>query len=407
MTLEFNKLDAQLSALGQSVADETARREEKLGRALEWLRQAAQESQALCGKVLATREMELDWRGAYPPQPPYTDPLDEGIDCPGLSEQVTLIAADGSQIHVDQHAAALYYLINVGAIALRTGSGQTPHVLTRPELHYAYDELHDEMGNLIPPSIVDARREQAELSLLADLAQDAQPPIVALRDGPILLWGYLETTPGAQRRQQENVEAYMQTLGRLRQCGAAVAGYVDRSLRFDVSKMVTLSRLELDQLKRETLSPANDSLSGLLDEHIFAALLGPAQRSARFIIQSHVNKTYAQYEHEVWFFYVNLSRQPDRPALARVEVPAWVARDEAALDRLHAVLVQQAQILEGSPYPYALARADELAVVGTEEKEHLETLMAQEMAQRGRLSLPSRKARAKEHARGGRRKHKL
>jgi hypothetical protein len=407
MTLEFNKLNVQLSALGQSLANETGRREEKLGLALEWLRQAAEDPQAIYARVLVTREMDVDWRGAYPPQSPYIDPLEQGIDCPDLSEQVTLIAADGSQIHLDQHAATLYYLINVGAIALRTGSGQTPRVLTRPELHYVYDELHDEIGNLIPPSIVDARRDQAELSLLADLAQDAQPPVVALRDGPILLWGYLETTPGAQRRQQENIEAYMQTLSRLRTCGAAVAGYVDRSMRSDVSKMLVLSRLEMDQIKRETLSPANDPLSGLLDEHIFAKLLGPGQRSARLIIQSHVNKTYAQYEHEVWFFYVNLSRQANRPALARVEVPAWVARDEAALDRLHAVLVQQAQILQGAPYPYALARADELAVVGAEEKEHLEALMAHEMAQYGHLSLPSRKARAKEHARGGRRQHRL
>jgi hypothetical protein len=88
-------------------------------------------------------------------------------------------------------------------------------------------------------------------------------------------------------------------------------------------------------------------------------------------------------------------------------VPIWVARDATALNRVHAALVQQSQILQGAPYPYVLARADELAVVGTEEKEHLEELVIREIMQRGQRATASRKARAKEQARGGRRKHQL
>jgi hypothetical protein len=406
MTLEFNKLNAQLAAMGQAAADEHLGLQDKERQAIEWLRQAAQEPEALRARVLVTRTLELDWRGAYPPEAPCADPLDQGIDCPSLDEPLTLITADGSQIHPDQHAAALYYLINVGAIALRVGSGQTPRVFTQPELYYGYRELHDDEGNLIAASVVDARRDQAELRTLAQLAKESEPPVVALKDGPLLLWGYLETTPGAQRRHQQNIEECMQTLDQLRRSGAAVAGYVDRSLRFDVSRMLMLNRLNTDQLTREQIGANKEALQGLLDEHVFS-FLGPGQRSARFIIQSHVNKTYTQHEHEIWFFYVNVSLQPGVSQLARVETPAWVARDEVALDRVHAALVRQSQILAGSPYPYALARADELAVVGAEEKEHLEALIASEWMQRGQVVTPSRKARAKEQARGGRRRHRL
>ncbi len=406
MTLEFNKLDAQLTRLGETSAEENAGLGEKQTLALALLRQAAQDPQSLRAKVMETRARDLDWHGAYPPQVHEADPLDQGVDCPALKGPLTLIAADGSQIHPDQHAAALYYLINVGAIALRVGSGQTPRVLTHPELHYGYTDLHDEDGNLVAASVVDARRDLAELHMLAQLAQESEPPVVALKDGPLLLWGYLETTPGAQRRRQQNIEACMAALDRLRGGGAAAAGYVDRSLRSDVCRMLVLNQLSLEQLTREGIAANKDVLQGLLDEHLFS-FLGPGQRSARFIIQSHVNKTYTQHDHEIWFFYANVSLRPEFPQLARVEAPAWVARDPAALNRVHAALVRQSQILESAPYPYALARADELAVVGAEEKEHLETLIAGELAQRGQLAAPSRKARAKEQARGGRRRHRL
>ncbi len=405
MTLEFNKLEMQLAALGQTAAAETLERQEKKRFALEWLHQAAADPEAVRARVQATHERNLDWSGACPPESPYADRLDQGVACPPPGEPLTLIAADGSQIHPDPHAAALYYLVNVGAIVLRVGSGQTPHVLTQPELHFRYDELHDSEGHVIPAAVVDGRRDQAELRVLADLAEQAAPPVIAFKDGSLLLWSYPETTPDARHRHEQNLQEYLGTLDRLRRCGAAVAGYVDRSLRFDVSRMLTLSRLKPEQLTRENL--AQDALWGLSDEDIFS-FLEPGQRSARFIIHSSVNQTwYAGRGHDIWFFYLNLSTRPGQPELARVEVPGWVARDDAALERVHAALMQQSQILEGAPYPYVLARADELAVVGSEEKEHLETLIVSEMLRHHQMAVPSRKARAKEQARGGRRRHKL
>jgi hypothetical protein len=406
MTLEFNKLTTQLAALGQITAEENADLVDKKRLAGELFRDAAQAPHELRRKVMHTRNrQDLDWHGAYPPEP-VLEPLNAGIDCPTLSEPVTLIAADGSQIYPDQHAPALYYLINIGAISLRVGSGQTPQVLTQPHLYHGYTELHDEQGNLIRASVVDARRHQAEFRTLAELAEKAAPPVVALRDGPLLLWGYLEDTPGAERRMEPYIAETMQSLDRLRASNAAIAGYVDRSLRADVSKLLNLSTLSFEQLTREYLTPEKNVLQGLTDKDVFS-FLQPGQRSARFIIQSRINKTYTQYGHEIWFFYVNLSSQPDQPELARVEVPAWVAQDDGVLNRVHAALVQQSQILEGAPYPYALARADELAVVGAEEKEHLEGLIVRELIQRRQAYVPSRKARSKEQARGGRRRHEL
>lgn len=403
MTLEFTKLADQLTALAQTAVAESAELDEKRRQALEWLRDAARQPAVIRARVAATDHAKLDWHGACPPEPPDLDALDKGIDCPDL-EPVTLIAADGSQIYPDQHAAVLYYLINIGSIVLRVGSGQAPQVSTQPYLHYRYDELY-EQGALIGGPVIDAQRNLAELATLETLARQAPPPLVAIRDGS-LVGSYGEMTPAARQRQQEHIAELCSALGRLETLGVTVAGYVDRTLRFDVSRMLTLSRLSADQLTPENFDPQADPLRGLNDEHIFS-FLAPGQRSARFILHSRLSDICASYGIEIWFFYLNVGQQPDQPAIARVEVPGRVARDQMALNRLHAVLVQQCQILAGAPYPYALARADELAVVGAEEKEYLERLILHELAQRNQPALPSRKARAKEQVRSGRRRHRL
>lgn len=404
MTLEFNKLADQLTALAQTAVVESAELDEKHRQALDWLHDAARRPADIRERVAAADRAKLDWHGACPPEPPDLDVLDKGIDCPDLVEPVTLIAADGSQIYPDQHAAVLYYLINIGSIVLRIGSGQAPQVSTQPHLHYRYDELY-EQGALVSGPTIDAQRNLAELATLETLARQAPPPLIAIRDGS-LVGSYGEMTPAARQRQQEHIAELCSALERLKTLGVTVAGYVDRTLRFDVGRMLTLGRLSADRLTPENLDPQADPLRGLNDERIFS-FLAPGQRSARFILHSRLGDICAGYGIEIWFFYLNVGQQPDQPQVARIEVPGWVARDEMALNRLHAVLVQQCRILAGAPYPYALARADELAVVGAEEKEYLERLILHKLAQRNRPALPSRKARAKEQVRSGRRRHRL
>ena len=86
--------------------------------------------------------------------------------------------------------------------------------------------------------------------------------------------------------------------------------------------------------------------------------------------------------------------------LARVEFPAWVARDTAKVNALHAILVQQCQVVPLKQYPYLLTRADETAVVSRDEKEQVDRMIAQEMVQRGLgIIEKSQKQQSKEIAR--------
>jgi hypothetical protein len=115
---------------------------------------------------------------------------------------------------------------------------------------------------------------------------------------------------------------------------------------------------------------------------LFTPRLKPGERSALFGIQSRNSDQYAA-ELALHFFYLNVGRDDDHPYPVRVEVPAWVANNQEMLNNLHAVLVQQCQILGTRTYPYLLHRSHEVAVVTQDEKTQVANMIALEMHRKG------------------------
>ena len=101
------------------------------------------------------------------------------------------------------------------------------------------------------------------------------------------------------------------------------------------------------------------------------------------------------------FAYANFARKPGRAyaAIARIEVPGWIASDSAKLDLAQAAIYTNC---EPTSYPYVLPRAHELAVVGGAEKEGLEQMLFQTMLRSGLMPEISFKA-ANKLLTGGRR----
>jgi hypothetical protein len=82
----------------------------------------------------------------------------------------------------------------------------------------------------------------------------------------------------------------------------------------------------------------------------------------------------------------------------------WVARDEEAVNQLHALLQAQCTMQGRNPYPYALTRADELAYVSSKDKAKLEELINLELRRNGvDPAVGTAKLRGKELARSDRR----
>ena len=224
MAINFQQVLEKVRAIGagararQQTLD--ALRERARGLLDTWAGRASE----LNEKVEHARQVDPNLRCALP--------LDERLDAtipepaPRSDEKqnpVTLLAADGSQILPDRHSEVLYSLVNVGAIAIQPGSGQSPQVFTDSSLLFA-DELYTETG-ILTEEAIEQRRDIAERRKLLELAPDFPAPVLALTDGPVELWGAKNGSEGDYRK---NLEIHKSVLSQLQAKNVTVAGYVDK-----------------------------------------------------------------------------------------------------------------------------------------------------------------------------------
>jgi hypothetical protein len=313
-------------------------------------------------------------------------PLNERLDFhappPALPSKATLIAADGSQINPDRHAAIQFGLINVGAIVMRLGSGESPVIRTDSQLLFD-EELFTTSGLPLTDSMVALRRDLKERAKLYDLAQEFDGdgiPVITFTDGPIELWGSKEGEEASVF--EENLNGYLSVLSCLQERGVTTAGYVDKPAADLVIRL-----LELTEATPQDLQKLREyhPLRGVSDRWLFGEkkdpLLKPGERSAVFCFQSKSEKYYKGVL-ALHFFYLNAGTQ-GRPWPVRVEIPQWVAVDSEKLGMLHAVLVSQCRMMGEKPYPYLLHRSHEIAVVSFEERKQIEQMLDLELRRSG------------------------
>lgn len=304
---------------------------------------------------------------------PLKAPLDATFDPAPIDKPLPLLAADGSQIAANRHAAVFYSLINVGVIVLRPGSNDTPEIFTESNLLFD-NEIYTETGLLTEEALA-LRRDLAERQQLLEIAKAIQGTCLALTDGPLELWG-AETTLG--QKYHEYLKQYTSTLKKMQQQGILPAGYVDKP-----SADLFIRLLEIASLSDEELKNVHQHrpLRGATDLWLFSNLLKSGQRSAVFGLQS-ISSTYYAADLALHFFYINIGDQK-HPALARVEIPKWVADNPDNLNALHVALLEQCRLMGARPYPYILHRAHEIAVVRFEEKQQVETMLELELLRAG------------------------
>jgi hypothetical protein len=370
MALDFQQIRSQIIELGENAPIIERRLRERREEARKILESNAGELEHLRQKVrLVVRQYDTSLRCAVP----VSEPLDARIATPSALEKATMIAADGSQIYPDHHAEVNYCLINVGAIYMRHGSEAPPDVHVSSQLLYDQDLS---AGGELTVATVALRRDLYEREMLAKLAIAAPSPVITFTDGPMELWGARDPTIASEF--QKSLGDYIDVLEQLRAGGVITAGYVDKPAANLVVRL-----LEVAMLPEAELAEINKRhpLNGVADSALYREMLQPGERSAVFELQSQ-SAAYYQDDLALHFFYLNVGR-PRHPSLARVDLPAWVARNPKMLDDLHAALVGQCHIMGARPYPYLLHRAHEAALVALQEKEQVTQMIAVELRRRG------------------------
>jgi hypothetical protein len=389
VTLELSTLSGQVQAMGQEMAARRQAYAERVAQAQRWLSEYAEQAGQL-GQLIR----ETGFGAAIP----TGESIDAQHPLPPILERFTFIAADGAEIQPDSHGVAFYYLINVGALVYRHGSGQTPEAYSQPTFGYTEDDTYED-GQPITGNLLDVKRDLAEITCLADLCA-AEPPdaaTIAVVDGTLILWT-LKDTP--LEYQRDKVQAYLQQLDRIRQAGVGLAACISRPRRGEVARLLYLAHMGGD-VEKANADP-HHPMKRLPDYAIFE-LLPPGARSAFFISPSQINeKYYGSDGHTIHFFYLNLAEEGRQPAIARIEVPAWVADDADRLALVHGAIIAQARIT--GDYPYALVRADELAFISGREREAFEDMVTGALVHAGAPAALSPKQYYKTLTRRGKRK---
>lgn len=369
MPIDYQQIYTKIQEIGKGARERKKTLEERRSKARALLGVYASELDFLRSKVDSAKALDPNIRCAMP----LDEPLASSLPKPDSAIQATLIAADGSQINPDRHAAVQFGLVNVGAIIMKLNSGEAPLIETESNLLFGDDLLPN--GVPMSDGMVALKRDLAEREKLDELSKGMQGQVVTFTDGPIELWGAKGEDAGSY---EDFVLRYKGVLSRLQSRGVTTAGYVDKPSADLVVRLLEIAMADHEQIQKlREFHP----LRGVSDRWLFGErenpLLPPGHRSAVFRIQSSSDKRYTGVL-SLHFFYLNVGTQ-GHPWPVRVEVPKWVVDDREKLDLLHAVLVDQCRMMGSKPYPYLLHRAHETAIVKNEEKQQIEQLLTMEL----------------------------
>ena len=396
MTLEFDKVLPQVERMGRALAARNITMSERLEDAWQRL-QRLTDLGTIHDRIQLARQRDAGFRGAAP----LHEAVNRPYPLPASPDVATILAVDGSQIYPNMHAAAVYYLINIGVFVYHHGVEHLPEQFTEPRLFYSEDVVRDKYGQVVTNAAVNARRAVAEIQVLSRECwhrRGLPTSLLAISDGPLLFW------TGREVPDHPRLEAdYLGSLVHMHDVHAAkvlegtsasLVGYVDRPSSTFLVGLLHLMDLAEEEVRHSQLT-THGALEGLVDAPLLHRLLQPGERSALMVQQSPQNKAYHDKgeSYEIAFFYLNVGNDERGYHMARVEMPMWVAREPALVNQVHSLLYDQCGMMWR--YPYALTRADEVAVVRAHERSQLDEMIEVELRRNAQVVEHSEKLESK------------
>jgi hypothetical protein len=365
MPIDYQQIYEKIQEIGKGLRERRRTLEERRAKVWDLLNIYNLELDLLNSLVDSARQADPNIRCARPLPAGSGGPLLSSCPPPASVTQATLIAADGSQILPDRHAAIQYYVINVGALAMRIGSGNSPEVFTDTELHIL-DEFED---TIFSESQIALQRDVSERKKLLEVAQKYDAPFIALTEGQLELWGAADVNNS--RDFEKTLNDYLNALKEMENQNVITSGYVDKPGANWVVRLMEIATVPKDELRN---LKKHRPFLGVTDRWLFGKILGRHERSAIFALQA---KSAEKYKDSIaiHFFYLNVGDE-QKPVIVRVDIPFWVVQNKEALNMLHCALIEQTQIMSHRPFPYLLHRAHETAVVSMREKEQVDQMLA-------------------------------
>jgi hypothetical protein len=292
--------------------------------------------------------------------PLWTGLLGEVVQIPPINSHYTALAVDGSQVYPDRHQGAACFLLNIGSVRIAYGVLNNP-VYVDTEPHVFVNSPEDGMN--MSAELVDCLRQEYELSAGVTLYKEhihAQQTSVLMFDGSLIFWHLAAQTPTVKNRF---VQSYCAVLEQLYAERAYVCWYTSLPKGKDIVNILRAAA-QTDAASTHLLK----QLDFALDTTLAHFYLSAGERS---IIFKHTHPLCADYPPHLapHFFYLHAGNE-----VVRIEVPAWLAADEQAINTIAAVALDQAH--KGRGYPVVLAEAHEQAVVKGPDRDFFYHLLA-------------------------------
>jgi hypothetical protein len=280
--------------------------------------------------------------------PTWEGDLGATFPVPQPPEMYQILAVDGSQIYPDRHQGTSCFLINIGIVELFYGiPGKGVNLSSTP---YVYVGSEDE-GIAASADLVNCRRQELEFQAGVErgiIFKNSAVPSVFLFDGSLIFW-HLES----KDQQIKNIflPSYLAMLENFYAADISMAGYISLPKS---KELINLVRLDLCNFVIEGCHIQKE-VEHLVDANLMRAFLAPKTRTAVFENHSNITEYYPAHL-KPYFFYLHVGNE-----VVRVELPAWLGRNEARVDEIAALILDQCN--KGRGYPVGLAEAHEQAVV--------------------------------------------
>jgi hypothetical protein len=299
------------------------------------------------------------------------------IEIPGRAIKVekeisdyTAIAADGSEVPINEDFFFPYYIINIGFVALKYGKDHFFFADSNAKIYFEENELYETVGDksfLVRGELLSSKMLLEESKKLEELLKDfytVEVPVLALFDGTLIQWEIKETSETYKNNFVKNFQRMILIAEQLK---APLAGYISGTHSRDVMEMI---RIFLE-MKGEDFD--KQLLSIIKDADIFKIILRKGERSAMFRSNAPILNL---YKAPIYFFFLNVGSE-----VVRIEIPEFIAFDNDLLEITCALILSQSK--KGGGYPVALKEAHEQAVIKSSERVFIEELFTDFLRKKG------------------------
>ncbi len=302
--------------------------------------------------------------------PRWQGDLSTVVSAPSPLAEYAVLGVDGSQVYPERHLSGVgCFLINTGGCLLHYATQGSVSFFSTPQV-FIPEQLSDEFGHF-SLDMVDLQREAAEFATAFERAshamiglqfavRDGRKPFIFLFDGSLVFWHLEGKVPEVR---DAFLRVYLDALQKFYDRAIVMAGYISMPKS---RELINLVRLGLCRFDRANCIPCHHAFQArvdfpcravdqVTDAQLCRLLLPSRGRTTIFYSTSKIVEHYPAHLKPA-FFYVDAGSE-----VVRIEVPAWVANDPAAIDLVCAVALDQAE--KGRGYPVALAEAHEQAVI--------------------------------------------